>query len=59
MNLLLRMYLLQIESIPEKIIIAEAKVGIKAHHPGYKFASFKKYDAPMMIKRPKSESALA
>ena len=59
MALLLRRYLLPTDSLPEEMMATDVKVGNRAHHPGYKFVSLRKYAAPIMIVSPTVENVWA
>ena len=56
MHLLLRIYLFAMELSPAKIMAAEAKVGNKAHPPGYELTSLNKNEAMMMVRSPRTDS---
>ena len=57
-TLLLRICLLTMESLPDCMMAAAAKVGNSAHHPGYRLFSLRKNEAIIISISPIIDNAL-
>lgn len=55
--LLLRMCLLTMEPVPDWMMAAAARVGSRAHHPGYRLYSLRKHAARRIVSSPKADRA--